>query len=66
MNWNGLEWVGMTKRLILTGISSGLEWVGMNRNELEWVGMTWNGCNDIKADFDRNFNRIGMGWNELE
>ena len=45
---------------------NGLEWVRMNRNELEWVGMTWNGCNDIKADFDRNFNRIGMGWNELE
>ena len=43
-----------------------MEWVGMNRNELEWVGMTWNDCNDIKADFDRNFNRIGMGWNELE
>ena len=38
----------------------------MGWNELEWVGMNQNGCNDIKADFDRNFNRIGMGWNELE
>ena len=23
-------------------------------------------CNDIKGNFDVNFNRIGMGWNELE
>ena len=38
----------------------------MGWNDLEWVGMTWNGCNDIKAYFDRNFSRIGMGWNELE
>ena len=33
MNWNELEWVGMTKRLILIGIST----------ELKWVGMSWNG-----------------------
>ena len=38
----------------------------MGWNELEWVGMNQNGCNDIKADFDRNFNRIGMSWNGLE
>ena len=24
------------------------------------------GWNDLKVDFDRNFNRTGMGWNELE
>ena len=23
-------------------------------------------CNDIRGDFDRNFNRIGMGRNELD
>ena len=42
---------------------NGLEWIGMDLNGLEWVGMNWN---NIKGDFDRNINRILMGWNELE
>ena len=35
----------------------------MSRNGLEWIGM---GCNDIRADFDSNINKIGIGRNELE
>ena len=37
MNCNELEWVGMTKRLILIGISTELKWVGMSWNESEWL-----------------------------
>ena len=37
MDQNELEWVGMTKRLILMGISTGFEWVGMSWNESEWL-----------------------------